>query len=118
MLMKQYINHYDPLIRLMLSLPNLQEQMMETQMVDGGDSYVVKMKMPGVKKEDVHVYLKNGYLTVNSTKQSLNSFSRYEKSFYVGQNVKVDDINADINEGILSLEIKKVNSLSDKHAQS
>ena len=77
--------------------------------------------MPGYKKEEINVELKNGYLTVHAShcengcdKESKKKFVRRERScsslkrsFYVGDEVKESDIGASLEDGVLKIEVKK-----------
>ncbi len=88
--------------------------------VEGG--YEVKVDLPGFKKEDIEVELKEGYLTITAAKNEEKSEGddkdgryicreRYvgtcSRSFYVGDAIGQDDIKAGFNEGILTLDIAK-----------
>ena len=74
-----------------------------------------------VKKEDIKVDITDGYLTINAkTSHEKNEgekgkFVRRERfmgecsrSFYVGEDIEQDDIKASFKNGILSLDIPKV----------
>lgn len=77
--------------------------------------------MPGMKKEDIKVSLRDGMLTVSGnhnenveekdekgtlirSERHSGSFSR---SFYVGENVKMEDVNGSYENGVLKLEFPK-----------
>ena len=79
------------------------------------------MNMPGVKKEDVKAELKDGYLTIqastsrnNDEKNKEGKYIRKERysgtfsrSFYVGDDVKQEDIKAKFEDGTLKLLVPK-----------
>ena len=85
------------------------------------DGYQVDLELPGFKKEDIQAELKDGYLTItashtesNDEKNKKGEFIRRERytgecsrSFYVGENVTQEDINASFENGILKLDIPK-----------
>lgn len=78
--------------------------------------YHLEMDIPGFAKEDINVECENGYLTVTAIKKSEKedntkkyirkerSFSKYQRSFYVGD-VNHDDVKADFKNGILNIVI-------------
>ena len=94
---------------------------MNTDIRDTGNGYELDMELPGFKKEDVKVQLKDGYLTVsaeknanNDQKDSSGNYVRrerysgsYSRSFYVGNKVKPEDIHAKFEDGILKLAVPK-----------
>lgn len=104
-------------------------EMMRTDIKDQGDAYEMIMSLPGVRKEDVKVELKEGYLTIQATSKSKNNENtdngkyirreRYmgtgSRSFYVGDEVKQEDIKAKFEDGTLHLTIpKKKEVVEDK----
>ncbi|MDO4340235.1 MAG: Hsp20/alpha crystallin family protein [Eubacteriales bacterium] len=96
-------------------------EMMKTDIKDQGNVYEMTMSLPGVRKEDVKAELKDGYLTIQATSNSENNESaddgkyirreRYmgtcSRSFYVGDEVKQEDIKAKFEDGTLHLTIPK-----------
>ena len=94
---------------------------MSTDVQDLGDSYQLDMELPGYAKEDLKADLKNGYLTItaqhssdNDEKDENGRFVRRERytghcqrSFYVGEEVKQEDIKASFENGVLKLVIPK-----------
>ena len=98
------------------------KNLMKTDIKEDDTSYELEMDLPGFKKEEVKVSLKDGYLTV-ATAKGLNQDEkeketgkyirkeRYagacERSFYVGENLTEEDIKAKFKHGILTLTIPK-----------
>lgn len=94
---------------------------MSTNVKDMGNNYQLEIELPGYKKEDIHAQLNNGYLTISADKQSATevkdgdgkyirreSYSgKCQRSFYVGENLKEEDINASFKDGILSIVFPK-----------
>jgi HSP20 family protein len=86
------------------------------------DHYELSFELPGFKKENVAASLKDGYLTISASrteeKQEGEPESRYirreryvgklERTFYVGDEVKQEDIKAKFEEGILLINVPKV----------
>ena len=88
--------------------------MMKTDVREKEDTYELDIDLPGFKKEEISVDLKNGYLTIGATKgldkdeQDKNGkYIRRERyagvmsrSFYVGNAVRPEDIGAKYEDGI------------------
>ena len=96
-------------------------EIMRTDVKDLGNVYEMTMNLPGLKKEDVKAELKDGYLTIIATsaaqkneKDSDRVYIRRERyagtcsrSFYVGEDVKQEDIKARFEDGTLKLQVSK-----------
>lgn len=94
---------------------------MKTDIKDGQDCYELDMDLPGFKKEEVQIELENGYLTVSAGKKhetddkdDKGNYIRRERyygscsrSFYVGEDIRHEDIKARFEDGILHLNIPK-----------
>lgn len=95
--------------------------LMKTDIQESGDKYLLDIELPGFHKEDIHAELKEGYLTVTATrnekkddKDEKGNYLRRERfsgtckrSFYVGEGITQDDIQAGFENGILRLSIPK-----------
>ena len=95
------------------------KNLMKTDVRETEDSYELDIDLPGFKKEDVSVELKNGYLTIqavrnhsNDEKDDKGHYIRREtfsgtcaRSFYVGDAVKKEDIHAKFEDGILHIQL-------------
>ena len=96
-------------------------RMMKTDIRDKDDNYEISVDLPGFKKEDITVELDNGYITINASKNldkdennkkgKLLRQERYAgsmtRSFYVGENVEKEDVDANYRHGVLNLTIPK-----------
>ena len=84
------------------------------------DSYVIKADLPGVKKEDIHVTLEDGVLSLEAERNEEKSeekkgkvirrerrFGKFTRSFAVGPNITVDDIAGSFNDGVLTVVVPK-----------
>jgi HSP20 family protein len=92
---------------------------MRTDLQESDDGYELGIELPGYKKEDVQAELKDGMLIISAKHESQNEdkdkrFVRRERfygtcsrSFYVGDEVKQEDIRAKFEDGILKLYIPK-----------
>ena len=98
------------------------KNMMKTDVRETDDSYEVDIDLPGFKKDEVKVALKDGYLTVSAAKgldeeEDDRKTGRYirreryagacERSFYVGEEVTQEDIKGEYKHGILKLFVPK-----------
>ena len=96
------------------------DRIMKTDVREKEDAYEVMIDLPGFKKEEVKIGLKNGNLTIHAAKtldkeeKKEGKYIRQERysgnmsrSFYVGENVKVQDVQAKFENGILTLDIPK-----------
>ena len=91
---------------------------MKTDVREHEDKYEVVMDLPGFKKEEIKVELKEGYLTVSAgksleegDKDKEGKYIRRERyvgnmsrSFFVGKDVTKEDIHAKFEDGVLTLD--------------
>ena len=90
------------------------------------ESFVLKAELPGIKKEDVKVTLQNNILTISGEKnqeqeEKGKTFHRIERSYgsfnrtvELPVAVKTDAIKADFKDGILTVELPKVEEAKPK----
>ena len=109
----------DPFFDDLFDVSNKNE-VMKTDIKDNGGHYEMKVELPEVKRENLHLELDNGYLVITA---SLNKeddekkhghyirreryYGSYKRSFYVGDNLKEEDIKAKLENGVLTLLIPK-----------
>ena len=97
-----------------------ESRIMRTDIKEKGDKYIIDIDLPGYEKENIKIDVEDGYLTVHATidsnkeEKEEGKFVRKERyvgscsrSFYVGEDVKEDDIKATFRNGILKLEVPK-----------
>lgn len=101
-------------------------QLMKTDICEKNGNYELSMEVPGIKKEDIQLELKDGYLKITANRNTNNEekdkdgkIIRQERftgscsrSFYVGENIKEEDIKANFDNGEL-----KITFPSDKPKQ-
>ncbi len=94
--------------------------LMKTDIEEYDDSYHINVEVPSVKKEDVKISLEVGYLTISIEKKNNNDlkdktgkvihkeryFGSIKRSYNVGD-VKEEDISAKLENGLLTVVIKK-----------
>ncbi len=123
---RSYYNLMDPFFDDFFNESN-HHSLMNTDIIDAGDHYEMKIEMPDVKKSDIHLSLENGYLTIQARfnkKEDVHEHHKvirkerfsgtYERSFNVGDNVKENDIKANLENGVLTLLINKAQLESNK----
>ena len=95
--------------------------MMKTDIRENDESYVIDVDLPGFDKENIKIDVEDGYLNIKASMNSSEDeeekgkFIRRERfvgecsrSFYVGEDVESDDIKATFKNGILTLEVPKM----------
>ena len=94
------------------------DRLMKTDVHEHEDHYEVDIDLPGFKKEEINLELNNGYLIVGAAKEHEQENKgkairkeRYsgsmQRSFYIGEGIKEEDVKAKFEHGVLSLEIPK-----------
>ena len=95
------------------------KNLMKTDIRETSDKYIVDVDLPGFSKENINLSLDNGYLNISAKvdKEEKNEEEKYvrqerfygecSRSFYVGDDVKEEDIKAEFKNGILNIEVPK-----------
>ena len=97
-----------------------ESKLMKTDIKEKKDKYIVDIDLPGYEKEDIKIEIDNGYLIVNAKtrhhkdEKEEGKYVRKERfvgecsrSFYVGEDIKQEDIKASFRNGTLKIEIPK-----------
>ena len=87
---------------------------------DSDDKILISAELPGVKKDDIHVSLENGVLTLSAESHQEDReekegkvvrqerrYGKYLRSFNLGSGVQESDIQASFKDGILTLAAPK-----------
>ena len=98
-------------------------KLMRTDSKEHDDNYVISVDLPGYDKENIKVDITDGYLTVSAKTDSENNedekgkyvrreryFGECSRSFYVGDDISVEDVDASFKNGTLIMEIPKMDS--------
>ena len=94
---------------------------MKTDIKEMNNGYELVVDLPGFKKDEIQLELNDGYLTISAEKgldkeekDKKDKYIRRERyagsmsrSFYVGENMKEEDIHAKYENGILTLDVPK-----------
>ncbi len=106
--------------------------LMKTDIKESEEGFTVEMDLPGFCREDISAELKDGYLTVTATakKAEENTSDKKEKyvqkerfhatcnrSFYVGDNMKQEDIKAKFENGVLTLQVPKKEEIPEEQTK-
>ena len=97
------------------------KNLMKTDVRELDGSYELDVDLPGFKKDEINVELKDGYLTISAAKgldkdesDKNGKFIRQERytgacsrSFYVGASIQPEDIGAKYEGGVLRLSVPK-----------
>lgn len=96
--------------------------MMKTDVKEHDNHYEVDIELPGFKKDELSIEFKNGYLLISAAKgldkdekeEKTGKYVRRERyagsmsrSFYIGEDLKQEDIHAKYENGVLKLDIPK-----------
>lgn len=84
------------------------------------ESYEISAELPGVKKEDIHLTLNQGILSIEAEVHQDNKeekdgkvirqerrYGKYARSFDLGANVQESDIHASFDNGVLKVSAPK-----------
>ncbi len=98
------------------------KNLMKVDIKDKENEYEMLIDLPGFKKDEITAQLQDGYLTISAAKgldqdekeKETGKYIRKERyagacqrSFYVGEGVKQEDIRAEFKHGVLKLLIPK-----------
>ena len=97
------------------------QHMMKTDVKETDEGYEVDVDLPGFKKDEIHLELNNGYLTISAEKSlekdhesktgKLLRQERYsgmmQRSFFVGEQMTEEDIRASYDSGVLHITVPK-----------
>ena len=98
------------------------KNIMKTDVRETDSTYELDIDLPGFKKDEVNVELKDGYLTIQATKgldkdekDKKGKYIRQERyagscsrSFYIGEDVEPTEISAKFEDGILRISVPKM----------
>ena len=104
-----------------------ESKVMKTDIKEKKDKYLIDIDLPGYEKEDIKMEISDGYLTVHASvnkevddEKEKGKYVRKERyvgecsrSFYVGENVKEEEIKAKFKNGTLTIEVPKKDDKKD-----
>ena len=97
------------------------KELMKADVRETEDSYVLDIDLPGFKKDEISIDLKDGYLSISAAKgldrdqeDKKGKYIRQERyagacsrSFFVGEGVEPKDVSAKFEDGILKISLPK-----------
>ena len=124
MMLPRRRNDFDLFDRMFLDDPffsgERESKLMKTDINEKKDKYIIEMDLPGYEKENISLEINDGYLMIsaktnqNKDEKEEGKYVRKERfvgecsrSFYVGENIKEEDIKASFKNGILKIEVPK-----------
>jgi len=93
---------------------------------EGENAYHIEIDLPGVKKEDISVDVKDNVITISGERKSReeseekdyyrveSSYGKFERSFTLPENVDTENIHAESQDGVLEVVIPKMEKPEDK----
>jgi HSP20 family protein len=90
-----------------------------TDISETDKEYTIRAALPAVKKEDIHVTLDNGMLTIRGERKQQQEaknekfhrvdtvYGAFERSFALPENVNEDGITSESKDGVLTVHIPK-----------
>lgn len=98
-----------------------ERNLMRTDIRETKDKYIIDIDLPGFSKENINLSLNKGYLEISAKVDKEDNSSEDEKyvrkerfygecsrSFYVGEDITEEDIQAEFKNGILKIEVPKL----------
>ena len=99
-------------------MPKLQDtNYMKTDVYEKDGYYHLDVELPGYDKSDINMTISDGNLVISAKHETSDEekdakgnlirsermFGSCSRSFYVGENIKAEDINATFNNGVLNI---------------
>lgn len=123
------LNTYDPFFNFFF--PTRIEgnsDLLKVDVIKNKEGYLLKADIPGVKKEDVKVSFDRGLLSINvKYHNEIKESEQYiyqeraegeiTRTFRLDEYIDSKDIDASIDDGVLTLTIKKSQPVKDKKSQ-
>jgi HSP20 family protein len=94
--------------------------------IENNDQFILKAEIPGMTKDDVKITLENNVLTIRGEKKNESakkegdyhrnerSYGSFERSFSVPGTFKVNEIDAQYKDGVLTLILPKAEEAKPK----
>ena len=100
---------------------NNDSKMMKTDIKENDNNFELEIDLPGFKKDNIKMSIDDGYLTINAKQEDNKDekdkhgkyvrreryFGECSRSFYIGDDIKEEDIKAKYKNGTLRVEIPK-----------
>jgi HSP20 family protein len=96
---------------------------------EGEYAYHVEVDLPGVKKDDIKVDIKDNVLTISGerkTKKEVkekdyykleSSYGKFQRSFTLPENTDIENVEANSKDGVLEVVIPKLDKVKQENKQ-
>lgn len=105
---------------------------MKTDIKDLGDKLIFAIDMPGFDKKDISLSLEDDYLVLSAKRQETkeekdadNNYIKRERycgscsrSYFVGDDVTLDDVKASFDNGVLNIEVAMKEPVIEEQASN
>lgn len=93
------------------------------------DAFEISADLPGLKKEDVNISLKDGILTISGERKYENEkkdqdkyymervYGNFSRSFSLPSDVKEKEIKANLKNGVLTISLPKAEKVKPKEIE-
>ena len=100
-----------------------------TDISEDEDNFILKLDLPGVKKEDVKINYENGQLSISGERKQETekktskyhrverSYGKYFRSFNLPSKIKEDKIDAEFKDGQLKITVPKSEEAKPKQIE-
>ncbi|WVV37561.1 Hsp20/alpha crystallin family protein [Sulfurospirillum sp. 1612] len=94
--------------------------------IEGENAYHIEVDLPGVKKEEIEVNVKDNTLTISGERKVKNevkekdyykmesAYGSFARSFTLPEKVDVENIHANSQDGVLEVVIPKLDVIDNK----
>lgn len=125
----QFLNSVDSLINQQLNrMENDYHFTPRADVTESEGNYAIHVLLPGVKKENVNVEVVKNKLVISGERKlktendnrkfhTVESFEgKFKRVFHLTENIDKENIDAKMEDGILSIELKKLENKAEKTA--
>jgi HSP20 family molecular chaperone IbpA len=115
----EFFNDFSQPTKPVVKYHTTDASVMRTDVKESEHGYELDIELPGYRKEEVQAELKSGTLTITARHQAQNDEQKKQyirrerfwgtcsRSFFVGEDVKQQDIKARFEDGVLKLYVPK-----------
>jgi HSP20 family protein len=94
--------------------------------LESREAYLIRAELPGMKKEDINLELRNGAVTLSGERKfdepaegveyhrAERVAGKFLRSFYLPQSIKQEDMKATYRDGILEIHVPKADEAKPK----
>lgn len=108
--------------------PDHERRLMKTDVREGKEKFELVIDLPGFDKEDIKMHIEDGYLVINAKTSNETEekdddlkfvhrerfYGECTRNYYIGDDVKEEDIKASFKNGTLTIEVPKKDKQIEK----